>query len=236
VRALSWSPSGRHLASGSDDRTILIRKAETGEVEVGPINANQGWVWSIAYSPSGDRIASGGRDNISIWDSHTGNLLVGPIQVKVYSIVWSLDGSKLYSGGDSARVFDSTSGTELHRFHHDHLLYSIALSPKHNLLAGVGENGIVQLWDTESYQPLGQPFYQRDRVILRCVSFSPDGRYLAYSEDRKVTLRMVKDSFLPPPISTSTNLQSESGTPQEPASPPSSRPDVSIITFHSTAY
>jgi len=50
VQVLSWSPSGRHLASGSSDGTILIRKAGSGEVEVGPINANQGWVESVAYS------------------------------------------------------------------------------------------------------------------------------------------------------------------------------------------
>jgi len=235
VRSLSWSPSGRHLASGSRDGTILIRKAGNGEVRVGPINANQGEVWSVAYSPSGNRIASGGRNNISIWNSHTGDLLVGPIQGAVYSVVWSLDSSKLYSGGDSTCVFDSTSGTELHHFRHDDWLYSVALSPKHNLLAGVGSRGIAQLQEAESYQPLGQPFYLRDNKNLYCVSFSPDGRYLAYSGlSGKVTLRMVNNTFLPPSISTSTNLQSENGTPQEPASPSLPRPDVSIycISLH----
>jgi len=34
VRSVSWSPSGGHIASGSDDGTILIRKAENGGVEV----------------------------------------------------------------------------------------------------------------------------------------------------------------------------------------------------------
>ena len=41
VLSLSWSPSGHHLASGSLDGTILIRRAESGEVEADPINANQ---------------------------------------------------------------------------------------------------------------------------------------------------------------------------------------------------
>jgi len=237
VGALSWSPSGRHLASGSDDGTILIRKAESGEVEVGPIHANQGWVLSVAYSPSGDRIASGGR-NISIWDSHTGGLqVVGPIQPDVKSIVWSSDGSKLYSGSDSARVFDSTSGTELHRFQHYDSLYSIALSPKHNLLAGVGSHGIAQLWDTESYQPLGQPFYMRDSEDLRCVSFSPDGRYLAYSgESGKVTLTMLKDSVEELPVPQAFSVNPPDGTQQEalPMASSTSCHDVSVLAFYST--
>ncbi|OAX43407.1 hypothetical protein K503DRAFT_154431 [Rhizopogon vinicolor AM-OR11-026] len=41
VGSLSWSPSGDQLASGFHGGTILIRNAESGEVEVGPIETNQ---------------------------------------------------------------------------------------------------------------------------------------------------------------------------------------------------
>jgi WD40 repeat protein len=68
------------------------------------------------------------------------------------------------------------------------------LSPKHNVLACVGFGGITQLWDTESYQPLGKPFSSQRSGELNCVSFSRDGRYLAYDGDgNKITLWMVKD-------------------------------------------
>ena len=200
VRSVSWSPSGSHIASGSSDRKIMIRKAGSGEVEVGPIETGQDWVYSLAYSPSGDRIASGGRNNtICIWDSNTGELLVGPIKhlgAWVKSVVWSSDSSKLYSASDrSTRVFDSVSGTELHRFKHNDYVNSIALSPKYNVLACVGYGGITQLWDTESYQPLGKPFSPEDSsYYLRCMSFSRDGRYLAYGgDDKRITLWRVKD-------------------------------------------
>jgi WD40 repeat protein len=197
VQSVSWAPNGGHIASGSDDGTILIRKAENGEVEVGPIETGQGGVFSLAYSPSGDRIASGGQNKtICIWD--TGGLLLGSIEglgTSVTSVVWSLDSSKLYSASDKfACVFDSVSGTELHRFQHNHWLNFVALSPKHNVLACVGDGGIAQLWDTESYQPLGRPFSPDDTVELYCVSFSRDGRYLAYGGvDKIITLWMVKD-------------------------------------------
>src|SRR6267154_3759443 len=48
VCSLSWSPSE------SDDETILIRKAESGEAEVGPIETK---LRALVYSPSGERIA-----------------------------------------------------------------------------------------------------------------------------------------------------------------------------------
>jgi len=153
VRSVSWSPSGGHISSGSYDGKILIRKAENGKVKVGPIETGQGQLYSLAYSPSGDRIASGGRNKtICIWDSNTGELLVGPIKDLgqfVSSVVWSSDNSKLYSASDKfARVFDSISGTELHRFEHNHFVNSVALSPTNNVLACVGNKAASQLWDT----------------------------------------------------------------------------------------
>jgi WD40 repeat protein len=225
VRSLSWSPTGSHLASGSEDGTILIRKAKSGEVAVGPIKTDQRWVMSLAYSPSGDRIASGGYDGtICIWDSNTGELVVSrlieDLVYSVTSIVWSSDGSKLYSASDTfARVFDSVSGTLPHLFPHDNPLWSVALSPKHNVLACVGTD-IAQLWDTESYEPLGPPFCQDGNTYF--VSFSPDGRYLACGgDDNKVTLWIVQD--IAPQL--------------VPESPSSSCLDVSTLTFtHRPAY
>jgi len=217
VRSISWAPNGGHIASGSDDGTILIQKAENGEVEVGPIEAGQDYVGSLAYSPSGDRIASGGSNHtLCIWDSNTGKLLFGPTKdlgASVTSVVWSSDSSKLYSACNRfARVFDSVSGTELHHFEHNDLVISVALAPKHNVLACVGYDSVAQLWDTESYQPLGKPFSPKDTSYyhLRCVSFSRDGRYLAYGrDDNKITLWMVKD--IAPEIPVRASMHHPSG-------------------------
>jgi len=210
VRLFSWSLNGGHIASVSNYGTILIRKAETGEIEVGPIKTGQHSVSSLAYSPSGDRIASGGGNNtICIWDSNTGKLLVGPIKdlgSYVTSVVWSLDSSKLYCASDIfACVFDSVSGTQLHRFKHNHNVISVALSPRHNVLACVGRGGIAQLWDTRSYQALGKPFSPEVDICLYRVSFSQDGQYLAYgAANNKITLWMVKDIAPELPVCTTT--------------------------------
>ncbi|KAG1780612.1 WD40-repeat-containing domain protein [Suillus placidus] len=233
VRSLSWSPSGVHIASGSEDGTILIRGAESGKVEVGPIKTEQGGVWSLAFSSSGERIASGGSyRTICIWNAQTGELVVGPIEdlvLDVTSLVWSSDNTKLYSASDKfARVFDSKTGELLHCFKHGNHLWSIALSPKHNVLACVGTTGVAQLWDTESHQPLGKPFHQ-NYDSLCYVSFSRDGSHLAYAgSDNKITLWMVKD--IAPQLPSPTLLQKSDGRSAQqetgPNSPPSSCVDA----------
>lgn len=236
VRSVSWSPNGQNIASGSGDGTILIRKAETGEVELGvgliETWTQQDWwdedrgnseVWSLSYSPSGDKIASGWSNfTISIWNTTTGERIVGPIRDLgniVTSLVWSSDSSKLYSASDKfARVFNTITGELLHCYTHDDDLYSVALSPINNVLVCVGWVGIAQLWNTESHYPLGRSLLP-DRKTIRCVSFSQDGRYLAYGGyDGKLTLWIVKDMA---PASELVHQETEFDSPS------SSRLDVS---------
>jgi len=109
--------------------------------------------------------------DLSLQDSHLPPLMM---------IVWSSDGSKLYSSDNFARVFDSVSGTQLHRFKHDKPLHCVALLSKYNVLTSMGWDGTAQLYDTESYRQLGQPFGEKDSENLYHVKFSGDGRYLAY--------------------------------------------------------
>ncbi|OAX31599.1 WD40 repeat-like protein [Rhizopogon vinicolor AM-OR11-026] len=222
VRSLSWSPIIRrdHIASGSYG-TILIRRAENGEVEVGPIETNRGWVSSLAYSPLGDRIASGGWNGTCILDSKTGELRVGPLKDPgswVTSVVWSQDSSKLYSTSDKLRVFDSISGTELYRFKRDawnRWMTSIALSPKHNVLACVGEDGVEGV------------------KHLYWVSFSRDGRYLAYAgNDKRITMWMVED--IVPQLAVRTSMPKIEGPIPQETLPESPLSDIGVVRTSQT--
>jgi WD40 repeat protein len=237
VWSLSWSPTGNKIASGSHDGTILIRNAESGEVAVGPIKTEQTGVWSLAYSPSGERIASGGfNKSICIWNTKTSKRVVGPIEdlgANVTSLVWSSDSSKLYSASDEfVRVFNSKTGKLLHRFEHNNYLWSIARSPESNILACVGNDGVAQLWDTESHRLFGQPFHQEHHERLSCVSFSRDGRYVAYGgHDNKITLWMVKYITSPSQPSAPTILQQSDRRETRSNSSLPSCLDVSTFTF-----
>jgi WD40 repeat protein len=67
VRGISTSPCGRMMASGSNDRTVviwdLIRKSK-----IRVLKGHTNWVTSVAWSGDGDIIASGSTDEtVRVW-------------------------------------------------------------------------------------------------------------------------------------------------------------------------
>jgi WD40 repeat protein len=81
VNSVAYSPDGRHIISGSFDKTIRIWDAETGAAVGKPLEGHTDWVNSVAYSPDGRHIISGSYDKtIRIWDAETGAAVGKPLE------------------------------------------------------------------------------------------------------------------------------------------------------------
>ena len=68
VRSVAFSPDGSRIASGSDDETVRVWNAASGEC-VETLEGHSDDVRSVAFSLDGSRIASGSDDTtVRVWN------------------------------------------------------------------------------------------------------------------------------------------------------------------------
>ena len=69
MTTVAFSPNGSRIVSGSDDFTLRLWNADTGQPIGEPLQGHNDFVKSVAFSRDGSRIVSGSGDNtLRIWE------------------------------------------------------------------------------------------------------------------------------------------------------------------------
>lgn len=190
--AVAFSPDGRILASGSEDRTVRIWDVQTGQT-LHTLAGHANEVNSVAFSTDGRLLASGSYDGtIIIWDvaSWTAQARLTGHSGYVYSVAFAPDGRTLASGGEdgTVRLWDVQAGAlKQTLYQHQGVVNSVAFAPDGETLASAGNDGLVLLWDARTGTV--RQTLRRHTDGVTSVAFAPDGRKLASgSKDKTVVL------------------------------------------------
>jgi WD40 repeat protein len=105
---LALSPDGRRVVSGSEDGTLRLLSAESGETITTTAALHHDRVLGVAFSHDGRYIVSGGIDKtIRIWDAATARPIGIPLEghgLWVQTVNFSPDGRSIVSGSSDGRL------------------------------------------------------------------------------------------------------------------------------------
>jgi WD40 repeat protein len=217
VASLSFSPDGQLLAAaeinggpGQNNQwtsadplitTIALRHIPDGEV-VHTLTGHTHLVWSVAFSPVGDTLASGSMDNtIKLWDVQSESLLNswspptahsdGALR-GVLSVGFSPDGQILAAAGvDEIWLWRVADGSVLLTLSDRPRLPTIAFSPDGQMIATRNQDKAIELWRVSDGQKI-ITLPEADPGLCPPV-FSADGQFIAACQ-RRGTINLLRVS------------------------------------------
>lgn len=192
VHAIAYSPNGRLIATGSQDRTIRLWDAESGRL-VRTFRGHEVGVLALAFSPDGQWLVSGSLDKtVRLWSVASGEerAVLSGHRLPVTSVAFSPNGKYIASASQdgTAKIWYASTGRERTTLRgHSDVVTSIAFSPDSMSLATGSWDKNVKLWTVATGRE--RATFQGHMDKVRCISFTADGS-MVISGSQDKTIRM----------------------------------------------
>ena len=181
ISAVTWMPRGGGIVASAYGGAWLWKMGQEKPVRPFPYD---GALLTIAVSPSGEYLASGNLDgSVHLFRTDSDqNWHMSGYPVKVTSVRFDHNGLNLFTASGPSLVswnmkkFEGTGG----RLFKGHLgwIQEIACHPSRSIVATVGEDGLLCLWEPQTTKPL---LNQEVNKVggLSCVAWSTTDSWLA---------------------------------------------------------
>lgn len=189
---VAFHPNSQWIASCCEqDPSIQIWNAHTGELSAGFHSRSNGPT-SIAFSPGGNILASGGRDGlVELWQvSDVQHLqfikMLAGHHHNISAIAYAQnDLLATLSYGEVIKIWSCESGKVLRVIEgYNRLIGANAFSPDNKLLLLGDSGGRIRVWDILNHKY--NQTIQAHTGPIWMISFSPDGRTFAATGDDRI--------------------------------------------------
>ena len=189
TQRLAFNRNGTRLAI-ADSNLIKIFDVDSGNL-LSTLAGHEYDVWAVAFSPDGERLASGGFNDgrVRIWDLSTGEaLILEGHTAAIEGLAFHPSGDWLATASDdfTMKIWDATTG-ELLRDVADFqdVVDSVAFSPDGTRLAATSTGVEIRMWDATEIEG-SEIFRIEENVSL--VAFSPDGAQIATASGSNIKI------------------------------------------------